>query len=96
MRTTLDLDDELLRAAQAQFPAGTPKTVILEEALHRLLREDRPAVPVRPTGRDARMDRLIAEGLVTRATATEAPEPRGPRIPDDVLLADLAADREDR
>lgn len=36
MRTTLDIDDELFRRAAARYPEGTPKTVIVEEALRQL------------------------------------------------------------
>jgi Arc/MetJ family transcription regulator len=38
MRTTLDIDDELLREAQSRFPAPT-KTALIEEALRALIRE---------------------------------------------------------
>ena len=98
MRTTLDIDDALLSRAQALFPAGTPKTVLLEEGLRRLLASsgDVPSAP--PRKRDPRMQRLIDEGLVRASTVTG---PLGPRdvsdaIPLAQLLADLDGDREDR
>ena len=63
MRTTLDLDEQLLADAQGRFPPGTPKTVILEEALRRLLA---PPLAAEPPGTaydaDPRMHALIAEG----------------------------------
>lgn len=36
MRTTIDIDDTVFRNAAADFPEGTPKTVIIEEALRQL------------------------------------------------------------
>ncbi|MBA2321684.1 MAG: type II toxin-antitoxin system VapB family antitoxin [Deltaproteobacteria bacterium] len=95
MRTTLEIDGALLAHAQAQFPPGTPKTVIVEEGLRRL-------VAPRPTGverrRDPRVQRLIDEGHLTPATATGPHVRTAPvaPIPSEVLLRDLAADREDR
>ena len=94
MRTTLDIDDALLAQVQALYPAGTAKTVLLEEGLRRLL----AAAPANPGARrrDPRMQRLIDEGRVTPARIL-GPPPAGPGgIPLDQLLADLAGDREDR
>jgi len=52
MRTTIDIDDELLREAARRYPPGTPKTVLVEEGLRRLIREpaDRPAQAPRRLG----------------------------------------------
>lgn len=95
MRTTLDIDDNLLALAQAKFPAGTPKTVIFEEALRRLIGLPDPAAR---TGerRDPRLDRLVAEGKVTLATVLDVPPPPGGGVPLAQLLADLNDDRADR
>ena len=96
MRTTLDLDEQLLADAQGRFPPGTPKTVILEEALRRLLA---PPLAAEPPGTaydaDPRMHALIAEGRLQRATGA-APKPGPGGVPLKQLLADLAKDREDR
>ena len=97
MRTTLDLDDQLLARVQAQFPPGTPKTVLVEEGLRRLLAGPVEAVP-RARDRDPRIERLIAEGHVVAAMpGAWRPAPAAtPSIPAAQLLADLARDREDR
>ena len=39
MRTTLDIDDDLLAEAARRYPPGTPKTVLVEEGLRRLVQE---------------------------------------------------------
>lgn len=99
MRTTLDIDDALLARVQAMFPPGTPKTVLLEEGLRRLLGAERAGVePARPR-RDPRMQKLIEEGHITPTSRVgpRDPPPAGPggvQLID--LLADLAHDREDR
>ncbi len=47
MRTTLDIEDQLLRLARRKAAAeGRTLTAVIEEALHALLR--RPARPARP------------------------------------------------
>ena len=95
MRTTLNLDDSLLEAATRIFPPGTPKTVILEEGLRQLV-----AGAPRPVSRaaaDPRMQRLIDAGHVSPRRAEPPALVRvAGGIPLDVLLDDLAADREDR
>ena len=97
MRTTLDIDDALLAGVQAIFPAGTPKTALIEEGLRRLLAPmDTGSPPTRR--RDPRLQRLIDEGRVRAATAS-GPFVRGPgdeEISLDRLLADIDRDREDR
>ncbi len=95
MRTTLDIDDALLAEAQCRFPPGTPKTVIFEEALRRLIamRIDAPRMGREPG--DPRMERLVAEGRVLPASST-APPPSLGSVPLRRLLDDLALDREDR
>lgn len=40
MRTTLDLDDELLARAQSYAPSGVTKTALLEEALRAYLERE--------------------------------------------------------
>lgn len=52
MRTTLDLDPDVLSAAIACYPAGTPKTVIVEEGLRLLALRHRTvaAAPPRQLG----------------------------------------------
>lgn len=95
MRTTVDLDDELLARALARFPPGTPKTVILEEGLRRLLVETRPPEALERR-RDPRLQRLVEEGRLVPASREGTP-PAGPGdVPLERLLADLAGDREDR
>ncbi len=89
MRTTLDLDDDLLRTAQSRFPPGTPKTMILEEGLRALIRMD-----ARPE-RSAAARRLIASGVLTPATERGAPPHVGGLSLADVL-AGLDEDRGDR
>lgn len=46
MRTTVELDDELFNRALAQFPPGTSKRVVLQEALRALLKASPGAPPV--------------------------------------------------
>lgn len=94
MRTTIDIDEDVLARARALFPPGTPKTVIVEEGLRRLHadgpKDVRHANPV--------LDRLIREGRAVapaRKTGRE-PWPSAPLVPLEQLLEDLAADREDR
>jgi len=36
MRATIDIDEAIFRSAARNFPEGTPKTVIIEEALRQL------------------------------------------------------------
>jgi hypothetical protein len=95
MRTTLNIDDELLARARERFPAGTPKTVILEEAL-RLLAAAGPASPTAPRPEDPRLARLVAAGRLTLATVKAPPDPPGGGLPLAELLDDLAWDRADR
>ena len=94
MRTTLDLDDALMAGVQARFPPGTPKTVMVEEGLRRLL--------VPPDGAsqhpDPRLQSLISAGVVypaRRLGSYRRDAPSAP-IPLAQLLADLDRDREDR
>jgi Arc/MetJ family transcription regulator len=94
MRTTLDLDDKLLSAAMSRFPNGTSKTAILEEALRRLVAN--PLAELPRVARDARIERLVGEGLVQPRSARGQPPPGAGAISMTQLLADLAADREDR
>lgn len=95
MRTTLDIDDALLESARARFPPGTPKTVIFEEALRRLLAES--PVPVAPTTHeDPRLVRLAASGMVRLATRNALPPSVGEGVPLKTLLEDLTSDRADR
>jgi hypothetical protein len=100
MRTTLDIDDALLARVQAQFPPGTPKTVLVEEGLRRLIVS--PAAGAAPSPlpkRDVRMQRLVDEGHVVAATSA-APvlsrEGIAGGVPLAQLIADLARDRDDR
>jgi hypothetical protein len=95
MRTTLNIDDELLARARERFPAGTPKTVIIEEAL-RLLASAGPASPTAASPDDPRLARLVAAGTLTMATVQAPPAPPGGGLPLADLLADLASDRADR
>lgn len=95
MRTPLDLDDDLLARAQAQFAPGTPKTVIFEEALRRLIQTTRTGQRDCPR-RDPRLERLEAEGRVVLARATGTPGHVPGILPLDRLLEDLGQDREDR
>jgi hypothetical protein len=95
MRTTLDIDEALLARVQAQFPPGTPKTVLVEEGLRRLVATiDAPRRP----RLDPRLQRLVDEGHVTPATSSgpRPPVATGAPIPMEQLLRDLADDREDR
>jgi hypothetical protein len=95
MRTTVNIDDDLLARARERFPPGTPKTVILEEGL-RLLVATASGPPAPPRLADPRLDRLVAAGKLTPATAQAPPAPPGDGLPLTRLLADLAADRADR
>ena len=96
MRTTLDLEDELLGRATALFPPGTPKTVVLEEALRRMVRPQAPARGASARPRSPVLEALFDEGHLVPARATGTP-PSGPtRMPLDELLRDLSRDREDR
>lgn len=92
MRTTLDLDDALLAQAIARFPPGTPKTVVLEEALRQLLWGG-PGPSARPL--DPRLQRLVDAGRLEQRTGPPPPEGLG-GVELSRLLADLAADRADR
>jgi hypothetical protein len=104
MRTTLDIDETLLREAQLRFPRGTPKTVVLEEGLRRLIDHSTAApegagvVSRRPpldAGRsDPRVDQLVRDGLLRPATMT-GPPPSVGGFTLSQLLADLDADRAD-
>jgi len=95
MRTTLDIDDALLESARARFPLGTPKTVIFEEALRRLVAEGSwsasPAIH-----EDPRLVRLAAKGIVRLATRSDLPASIGGGVPLATLLSDLSSDRADR
>ncbi len=93
-RTTLDLDDALLAQAQALFPEGTPKTVLVDEALRRLVEQREPA---RTAARDPRIAGLVAAGLL-KEPVVAGPLLRAPpsEITIEQLLSDLARDREDR
>lgn len=48
MRTTVDIDEDLLREAARRYPPGTPKTVLIEEGLRRLVREPAERTPTAP------------------------------------------------
>jgi len=52
MRTTLDLDPDVLAAATACYPPGTPKTVVVEEGLRLIARRGvrRSERPLRELG----------------------------------------------
>ncbi len=94
MRTTLDIDDELLQWAIAQFPRGTPKRVILEEALRRLV-----GVPHGANARpdlDPRLERLVAEGRLRPRSGSVAPPAGVGSKPLAEVLADLESDRAER
>jgi hypothetical protein len=95
MRTTLDLDNALLAEAMARFPKGTPKTVVLEEALRRLIVSDEPVVTERAR-RDPRIERMVAEGRMRLGSSAAPPPLSAGGMPLAKILADLAADREDR
>ena len=102
MRTTLDIDDAVLRDAQACFPKGTPKTVIIEEALRLLatrgeVSEGRTTAAPMPHHTDPRWIRLLRSGVVTAATVSATSVQRRPTgLTLATLLDDLAADRADR
>ena len=91
MRTTIDVDDQLLAQAQARFPPGTPKTVVFEEGLRRLV-----ATPPRAQARHPLIEELVGEGVIIRpAKRGDLPERHG-RVSREAVLADLDASREDR
>ena len=98
MRTTLNLDDDLLERMTRRFPPGTPKTVIIEESLRRALMEPVGGSP-RSGGITLPDDvaALVARGVLVPAVRVGVP-PQGtsPPLPAGALLADLARDREDR
>jgi hypothetical protein len=101
MRTTLDIDETLLRGAQARFAAGTPKTVIIEEALRLLIEHPKgtraPESESPQHASDPRWTRLIRQRLVSQATEFgPVPPVTTPAIPLAQLLEDLDADRTDR
>ncbi len=98
MRTTLNIDDELLEQMTRRFPPGTPKTVIIEESLRRAL-----AVPAARNTRSAGIELpeevadLVARGVLVPAGRTGVPpQSNSAPLPPGALLADLARDREDR
>jgi hypothetical protein len=93
MRTTLEIDDALLARAQAQFPPGTPKTVLVEEGLRRLVAS--PPAPA-PRRRDPRVQRLIDEGHLVPASGSGPLQPVSRPTTLARLVSDLAIDREDR
>ncbi len=94
MRTTLDLDDDLMERLARRYPAGTPKTVILEDAMRRSLAS--PAELVRSRLPSDVAD-LVARGLlVPPARSGLPPQSPLPPLPPGTLLVDLAQDREDR
>lgn len=95
MRTTLDINDELLQQAIAKFPRGTPKTVILEEALRRLIGIPDHVGAGRP-GLDPRLERLMAEGKLTPRTRSTPPPVTPGVLPLDAIMSDLARDRDER
>jgi hypothetical protein len=98
MRTTLDIDKALLESAMARFPPGTPKTVVVEEALRCLnaAGESRMAPYASVRGRDPRVRRLVDEGRLIAASAVRVPPTSPDGIPLSRLLESLAKDREDR
>jgi hypothetical protein len=96
MRTTLNIDDELLDRARERFPPGTPKTVIFEEALRLLVATAAPEPGAAPRLADPRLARLAATGKLAPAKAQAPPAPPGDGLPLARLLSDLAADRADR
>ena len=99
MRTTLDIDDALLARVQAQFPPGTPKTILVEEGLRSLIVSHPESVTAPRRRHDPRMQRLIKEGHVMAAISSAPLEPLDTsmdRIPLAQLLVDLDKDREDR
>ena len=96
MRTTLNIDDDLLEQMIRRFPPGTPKTVIIEQSLRIALNE--PSRPSDGTGRwPDDVARLISHGILVPAARTgPPPQTTGGPLPAGALLRDLAADREDR
>lgn len=98
MRTTLNIDDDLLERMTRRFPPGTPKTVIIEESLRRVL-ADMPRTRGPRGGFDLPDDvaLLVARGVLTPPARSGVP-PMGTSgtLPPGALLRDLAADREDR
>jgi hypothetical protein len=96
MRTTLDLDDDLLERARQRFPAGTPKTVIIEESLRQSLARTGVA-PGSAEGLPPELGPLVARGILVPARWTGVPpQSTGPPLPQGVLASDLASDRQDR
>jgi hypothetical protein len=94
MRTTLNIDDELLERMTKRFPPGTPKTVIIEESLRRALAE--PSFVTR-TGLPSEVAALAARGvLIPPARLGVPPQSSLDPLPPGVLLRDLGTDREDR
>lgn len=94
MRTTLNLDDELLARMTQRFPPGTPKTVIIEESLRRALAEP-------PRGMRAPLPdevaALVARGiLVPPARTGVPPQTELDPLPSGALLRDLTRDRDER
>lgn len=96
MRTTLNIDDELLERMTSQFPPGTPKTVIIEESLRRAL-GDSGSARGSAIELPCEVAALVARGVLIAPSRVGVP-PQGlsEPLPAGVLLRDLAGDREDR
>ena len=69
MRTTLDIDDALLEEAARRYPPGTPKTVLVEEGLRRLVQEPMT------TGLPRRLGFFAADGAVIVHESWDEPIP---------------------
>jgi hypothetical protein len=97
MRTTLNIDDDLLEQMTRRFPAGTPKTVIIEESLRWALAAGSPGREVSGIGLPDDIALLVARGVIVPAVrAGVPPQGESPPLPAGALLEDLARDREDR
>jgi hypothetical protein len=94
MRTTLNIDDDLMDLISRRFPSGTPKTVIIEESLRIALAAPASRLPHQLAPDVAA---LVARGLLIPAARTGVPpQSVGDPLPAGKLLRDLAGDREDR
>ena len=74
MRTTLDIDDALYHEAARRYPAGTPKTVIVEEGLRSLISR-------RPIGEARALGFFAADGPVVLYETWNDPIPGFEELP---------------
>ena len=98
MRTTLDLDAELLSLVTRRYPPGTPKTVIIEESIRLALRVELPSAAGRPSSvLPVEVAQLVAKGVLRPATWSGVP-PQGTSasLPAGALVRDLSQDRDER